>query len=197
MDSKAGGRCGGARLPPTLARGLSERSDRLRGGFAAADGALHVAVPGGTLRDLPDRRRIIATRAAGTRQQLTASARPAAGPGSTSLPVIDLVDFPGRSRRGRSVVAVWCVGGQPLCRERVRRRLAPAVAGDGGEELLPAKGEGTQCLLGGDGRGPRDAAKQRDLAEAISPLQGWPGRASHAYRRRSVDDQVEVVAGLS
>src|SRR5262249_53117520 len=37
---------------------------------------------------------IIATRAAGTRQQLTASARPAPGPGSTSLPVIDLVDFP-------------------------------------------------------------------------------------------------------
>ena len=31
-------------------RGLSERSDGLRGGFAAADGALHVAVPlGGTL----------------------------------------------------------------------------------------------------------------------------------------------------
>src|SRR5262249_16159858 len=76
---------------------------------------------------------ITATRAAGTRQQLTASARPAAGPGSTSLPVIDLVDFPGWSRRGRSVAAVWRVGGQPLCRERVRSRLAPAVAGDGGE----------------------------------------------------------------
>src|SRR5258708_31063870 len=105
--------------------------------------------------------------------------------------------FPDRSCGSRSVAAVWRVGGQPLCRECVGRRLARAVAGDSGEEVLPAQGEGMQWLLGGDGRCPRDVAKQRDLAEAISAVQGWPGRALHADRRRPVDDEGEVVAGLS
>jgi hypothetical protein len=61
------------------------------------------------------------------------------------------------------VAAPGRVGGQPLGRECVGRRLAGAVAGDSGEELLPAKGEGVQWLLRGDGRCPRDVAKQRDL----------------------------------
>ena len=43
----------------------------------------------------------------------------------------------------RSIAAVWRVSGQPLCHEYVGRRLARGVAGDSGEELLPAKGEST------------------------------------------------------
>ena len=43
----------------------------------------------------------------------------------------------------------------------------------------------------------RGVSEQCDLAEAISPVQGRPGRAVHAYRGGSLDDQVEVVAGLA
>jgi hypothetical protein len=50
---------------------------------------------------------------------------------------------PGRSWARGSVAAVRRVGGQPLCREFVGGGLARGVARDGGEELFPAKGEGT------------------------------------------------------
>ena len=50
-----------------------------------------------------------------------------------------------------------------MCREGVGCRHACAAAGDGDEELLPAKGEGTQWLLRGDGGCPRDAAKHSGL----------------------------------
>jgi hypothetical protein len=86
------------------------------------------------------------------------------------------------SGAGRSIAAVWRVGGQPVCREGVGRRHARAVAGDSGEELLPAQGEGTQWLLCGDGGCPRDVAKQRDLAEAVSPVKERPGRTLYAHR---------------
>src|SRR5690349_2343898 len=46
--------------------------------------------------------------------------------------------FPDGSGAGRSVAVVRRVGGQPLCREFVGRCLARGVAGDRGEELLPA-----------------------------------------------------------
>ena len=82
----------------------------------------------------------------------------------------------GRVMRGRSVAAVRPVGGQPLGRERVGRRRARAVAGDGGEKFLPAKGEGAQGLLGGDGRCPRDVTKQ-----AISPRH-LPGEGTAGAR---------------
>lgn len=76
------------------------------------------------------------------------------------------------------MVTAWRAGGQPLRREGVGRLHAGGVAGDSGQEFVPAKGEGAQRLLGSDGGCPQppmsQAAGSKKFIAIVAPRQSVP-----------------------